>query len=282
MSNPLTVLKIFIAMLAFAANSILCRIALRGRHVDPVTFTDLRLLSGAAVLLPLLFIRQGARRTLSLKAGFFLMAYAMFFSVAYIHLDTGTGALILFGVVQLTMIAYGFVQGERLSLYRGLGLLIAAGGIVALLLPGAGAPPPGSAFLMAAAGIAWAAYTLAGKNSPDAAVSTAGNFLLAVPLSLALSPFISTGVHYDTTGIILGVLAGAGASAGAYVLWYTVLPHLDAVTASTVQLSVPCLALLGGVLFSGESPSLRMLFSATAVLSGIALVIGTSRQSKSA
>lgn len=278
MTGSFTVLKIFIAMFAFAANSVLCRIALRGEHIDPVSFTNLRLLSGAVVLLPLLFRRSIAGRIFSLKNAFFLMAYAMCFSVAYIHLDTGTGALLLFGTVQLTMIAYGIIQGEKLSLIRALGLVMASIGIAALLMPGAGTPPAGSAMLMAAAGLAWAAYTLGGKNSHDAAVSTAGNFLLAAPLALIISPLIITGMHSDATGILLAIIAGVAASAGAYVLWYSVLPHLDAVTASTVQLSVPCLALLGGVIFSGESLSLRMLLSAAAVLTGIALVMGASRQ----
>lgn len=276
------VFKIVIAMLAFAANSVICRIALRGGHIDPVTFTDLRLISGALVLLPFLIRRkEKISGLLSLKNALFLMVYATCFSVAYIHLDTGTGALLLFGVVQLTMVVHGVLAGERLSMLRTAGLVLAAGGIGALLLPGAKAPPLSSAVMMAFAGLSWAAYTLAGKNSTDGAVATAGNFLLAVPLVLILTPFISSGIHFDNQGIILATLAGAAASAGAYVLWYSILPHLDSVTASTVQLSVPCLAMLGGVLFLGESLSLRMLLSTVAVLAGIALVIGVPRRKMS-
>lgn len=275
------VIKIVTAMLAFAANSIICRVALRGGHIDPVTFTDLRLTSGALVLLPLLIRhKEKLRGSLNLKNALFLMAYAMCFSVAYIHLDTGTGALLLFGVVQLTMVVHGVLAGELLTMLRTTGLVVAAGGIGALLLPGAKAPPVSSALIMGLAGLAWAAYTLAGRNQSGGAVATAGNFLIAVPLALILTPFISSGLHSDVQGVILAVVAGAAASAGAYVLWYSLLPHLDSVTASTVQLSVPCLAMLGGVLFLGESLSLRMLLSTVAVLAGIVLVIGAPRRKR--
>lgn len=136
--------KIVIAMMAFAANSVLCRVALKGEHIDPVTFSDLRLISGAVVLLPLLLWREGKKQGVwSMKSGFFLMAYALCFSLAYIHLDTGTGALLLFGVVQLAMVAHGLFHGERLSFSRATGLGLAVAGMVALLLPGAKAPPPG-------------------------------------------------------------------------------------------------------------------------------------------
>jgi len=201
--------------------------------------------------------------------------------MAYIHLDTGVGALLLFGVVQLAMVIYGLFHGDRLSPGRAAGLLIASCGLLMLLLPGATAPMPGSALIMALAGLAWATYTLAGKKMPEATASTAGNFLIAASLALLVSPFISSGLHADGTGIVLAVMAGAVASAGAYVLWYSLLPHLDAVTASTVQLSVPCLAMLGGVLFTGESLSLKMVLSAGAVLSGIGIVIGFSRSESS-
>ena len=277
MTGKFIVLKIIITMTAFAANSVICRIALRGNHIDPVTFTDIRLLSGAVVLLPF-FLRRGAgRRSFSLTGALSLMVYAMCFALAYIHLDTGAGALLLFGVVQLAMVIWGLLHGDRLSWGRAAGLTMASGGLLMLLLPGATAPPAGSALIMALAGLAWAAYTLAGKKMPDAAVSTSGNFLGAAALALIVSPFFSSDMHADGTGIVLAIMAGAAASAGAYVLWYSLLPHLDAVTASTVQLSVPCLAMLGGVLFTGELLSLKMILSAGAVLGGIALVIGFSR-----
>lgn len=183
--------KIVIAMMAFAANSVLCRIALKGEHIDPVTFSDLRLMSGAVVLLPLLLRREGKKQGVwSLKSGFFLMAYALCFSLAYIHLDTGTGALLLFGVVQLAMVAHGLSMGK--------GCLLQSNGAWAgcsrhgcSSLTWCQSAPLGSAVLMALSGLAWAAYTLCGKRSPSAAQATAANFILAVPFALVLSPFIS-------------------------------------------------------------------------------------------
>ncbi len=266
--------KICLAMVAFAANSVLCRLALKGAHIEPVLFSTLRLLSGAVVLAPLLF-RKRARATprWKLSQAFFLAMYALFFSVAYIRLDAGAGALLLFGVVQITMVVSGLMRGERLNLTRSCGLIVAIAGIAALLLPGAVTPSLKSALLMGIAGVAWAAYSLSGKSATDPGTSTAANFLLAVPFTL-LALFVSgSDLHYDHRGIVLAILSGALASAGAYVLWYAILPKIDAVTASTVQLSVPCLATLAGVIFLGEALSLSMLLSTLAVLSGIWLVV---------
>ncbi len=268
------VLLIIVTMVAFAANSVLCRVALREGHIDPITFSNLRLLSGAVVLLPLIF-RQGWQLpdARSLKNALFLMVYVVFFSVAYIHLDAGTGALLLFGVVQLTMIVFGVMKGERVSRVQAAGMALAVAGMVILLLPGAKAPPLMSALMMAVAGLAWAAYTLSGKKTANAGLSTAWNFLLAVPLALLISPLMSHGIHVSGTGILLAILSGAVASAGAYSLWYALLPRMSSVTASTVQLSVPCLATLGGVVFLAESLTLRMLVAMLAVLAGIMMVI---------
>lgn len=267
-------LKVVLTMVAFAANSVLCRVALREGHIDPVTFSNIRLISGALVLLPLIH-RSGWRLPpgRSLKNALFLMLYVVFFSVAYIHLDAGTGALLLFGVVQLAMITFGVLKGERISVLRGFGLLLAVAGIVILLLPGTKAPELLSSLLMTVAGLAWAAYTLSGKSAANAGLATAWNFLLAVPLALLMSPFLSHGMHFNSTGVLLAVVSGALASAAAYSLWYSLLPQMQSVTASTVQLSVPCLATLGGVLFLGESLSVRMAVSIAAVLVGILLTI---------
>lgn len=240
MANCALILKISLAMLAFAANSILCRLALQGGHIDPLSFSSLRLASGALVLSPFLFYH--AKTTLSLwrpLSGFYLMVYAVLFSVAYIHLDTGAGALLLFGAVQFAMVIHGLFKGESLSVMRACGLVIALAGIAALLLPGA---------------------------------STAANFVLATPMALALSLLFMKQGHYDAAGIALSLLSGAAASAGAYVLWYTLLPSLGSITASTLQLSVPCLAMLGGVVFLDESLTVRTIFSALAVLTGIVMV----------
>lgn len=273
MAKCALILNISLAMLAFAANSILCRLALKGGHIDPFSFSSLRLASGACVLLPFLFYH--AKAPLSLwrpLSGFYLMVYAVLFSVAYIHLDTGVGALLLFGAVQFAMVIHGLFKGESLSAIRACGLVLALAGIAALLLPGAKAPPLYSALLMIVAGLAWAAYSIRGKATQAAGASTAANFVLATPMALALSVLFMKHGHYDATGIGLSLLSGAVASAGAYVLWYTLLPSLGSITASTLQLSVPCLAMLGGVVFLGESLTVRTMFSALAVLAGIVMV----------
>ncbi|SBW74089.1 DMT family transporter [Klebsiella pneumoniae] len=259
MARCALILKISLAMLAFAANSILCRLALQGGHIDPLSFSSLRLASGAFVLSPFLFYH--ARTTLSLwrpLSGFYLMAYAVLFSVAYIHLDTGAGALLLFGAVQFAMVIHGLFKGESLSAMRACGLVLALTGIAALLLSGTKAPPLYSALMMIVSGLAWA--------------STAANFILAAPMALALTLLFMKQGHSDAAGIALSLLSGAVASAGAYVLWYTLLPSLGSITASILQLSVPCLAMLGGVVFLGESLTVRTIFSALAVLTGIVMV----------
>ena len=252
--------QIILAMAAFAANSVLCRLALKGGHIDPVSFSHLRLVSGALVLLPFLFREKAAERTRwDAFNGLLLMAY--------IDLDTGTGALLLFGVVQLTMVIYGLFRGETFTTLRAGGLGLALAGMAILLLPGAKAPPLTSAVLMGLSGLAWAAYSIRGRVTVRPARSTARNFVLAAIFSL---PAI---VFTGPTGIMLAIASGAIASAGAYVLWYALLPWLESVTASTVQLSVPCLAMLGGVVFLGEPLSWRMTLSMIAVLSGIWLVM---------
>ena len=259
MANCALILKISLAMLAFAANSILCRLALQGGHIDPLSFSSLRLASGALVLSPFLFYH--AKTTLSLwrpLSGFYLMVYAVLFSVAYIHLDTGAGALLLFGAVQFAMVIHGLFKGESLSVMQACGLVIALAGIAALLLPGTKAPPLYSALMMIVSGLAWA--------------STAANFILAAPMALALTLLFMKQGHSDAAGIALSLLSGAVASAGAYVLWYTLLPSLGSITASILQLSVPCLAMLGGVVFLDESLTVRTIFSALAVLTGIVMV----------
>ena len=273
MANCALILKISLAMLAFAANSILCRLALQGGHIDPLSFSSLRLASGALVLSPFLFYH--AKTTLSLwrpLSGFYLMVYAVLFSVAYIHLDTGAGALLLFGAVQFAMVIHGLFKGESLSAMRACGLVLALTGIAALLLPGTKAPPLYSALMMIVSGLAWAAYSVRGRAGQAAGASTAANFILAAPMALALTLLFMKQGHSDAAGIALSLLSGAVASAGAYVLWYTLLPSLGSITASILQLSVPCLAMLGGVVFLGESLTVRTIFSALAVLTGIVMV----------
>lgn len=267
MARYALILKISLTMLAFAANSILCRLALQGGHIDPLSFSSLRLASGAFVLSPFLFYH--ARTTLSLwrpLSGFYLMVYAVLFSVAYIHLDTGAGALLLFGAVQFAMVTHGLFKGESLSAMWACGLFLALMGIAALLLPVTKAPPLYSALMMIVSGLAWAAYSVRGRAGQAAGTSTAANFILAAPMALALTLLFMKQDHSDAAGIALSLLSGA------YVLWYTLLPSLGSITASTLQLSVPCLAMLGGVVFLGESLTVRTIFSALAVLTGIVMV----------
>ncbi len=276
MQTKSLIFKTTLTMIAFAANSILCRLALKDGHIDPLTFSNLRLLSGAIVLSPLLF-QNGLFNTTqwNLKNSFFLMIYAVFFSVAYVHLDASLGALLLFGVVQITMILHGLFRGEPLTLIRKIGLILAIFGMVLLLLPGAETPPFLSAILMGISGFAWAVYSISGKKISHATLSTAGNFILAVPMALILSYIIGdwNALFFDTTGLVLAMISGAVASAGAYTLWYSLLPQFESITASTIQLSVPCLAMFGGIFFLGESLSLRIVFASIAVFAGILLVI---------
>lgn len=268
------ILQIIIAMTAFAANSVLCRLALKGGHIDPVSFSNIRLISGAVILLPFL-LKKGIFKNVhhNVINGFLLMIYAVFFSVAYIHLDTGTGALLLFGVVQLTMIVYGLMRGETFTVTRAAGLVLALAGMFLLLLPGASAPPLSSAVMMAVSGLAWAAYSIRGRTTAPPARTTAINFMMAIPFAMLATHLIGEPPSADSTGVGLAIASGALASAGAYVLWYMLLPKMESVTASTVQLSVPCLAMLGGVMFLGESLTWRMVASMAAVLAGIWLVM---------
>lgn len=272
--------KIILTMLAFAANSLLCRVALTGMHIDPASFSDVRIVSGALFLVILINVRErpDTRIHYNWKSALALTIYVMAMSYSYLQIDTGTGALLLFGTVQTAMVIYGWRQGEQLGWVKGSGLFLAVAGTVLLLLPGANTPEPLSALMMIASGLAWAYYTLKGKSMPDAISSTTGNFILAIPFTLILSLF-SPGERYaDAHGLFLAMLSGALASGAAYALWYTLLPKMRAMTASTVQLSVPCLATLGGVLLLNEAFDLRMLVSMSAVLIGIMMVIRSARQ----
>lgn len=266
-----------IAMLAFAANSILCRLALAQGAIDPATFTFVRIVSGV-VTLSLILAMSRPTRTVggSWRAGLALFAYAAAFSFAYITLPAGTGALILFGAVQATMIAAGLVRGERLALLQWIGLLVAVTGLVALLAPGVSAPPFAGAGLMLAAGVAWGAYSLLGRGATDPLAATAGNFLRALPAAavlLAASAF--SGLHFELTGVVLAVLSGALASGLGYSIWYAALPGLSPVQGASVQLSVPVIAAIAGTLMIGETITSRLLICAVAILGGIALVIGS-------
>jgi drug/metabolite transporter (DMT)-like permease len=267
--------KIALAMMAFAANSVLCRLALAGQHIDPMTFSLIRVGSGAVVLLGLFLYSKSSQAKVqwNLKNALFLAVYILAFSYAYLQIDAGIGALLLFGVVQLTMVLYGYWQGEQIGIYRGIGLCIALAGIIVLLLPGAHAPNWGYALIMAISGLAWAGYSIAGRSMTQPIGSTLANFTLAVPIVLLANILLAQDRYIDLQGWILAVLSGGVTSSGAYVLWYAILKHIDRVTASTVQLSVPCLAIIGGSLFVNETVTERVILSSVMVLFGILLVI---------
>lgn len=267
--------KIALAMMGFAANSVLCRLALAGQHIDPMTFSLIRVASGAVVLLGLFLYSKSSQTKVqwSLKNAFFLAVYILAFSYAYLQIDAGIGALLLFGVVQLTMVLYGYWQGEQIGMYRGIGLCIALAGISVLLLPGTHAPDWGYALIMVISGLAWAGYSIAGRNMTQPIGSTSANFTLAVPMVLLANVLLAQDRYIDVQGWILAILSGGVTSSGAYVLWYAILKHIDRMTASTVQLSVPCLAIIGGSLFVNEAVTGRVILSSFMVLFGILLVI---------
>lgn len=268
-----------LVMVAFAANSVLARLALRTTEIDAATFATVRLLSGALALGLLVTWRAQKLPALagSWTSAGALFVYAAAFSFAYVGLETGVGALLLFGAVQLTMIGYGFLRGERFSPLQLFGFAAALGGFVYLLLPGLAAPPLGAALLMTLAGAAWGMYSLRGRGADDPLAATAGNFVRSVPLALALSlllaPSFGNALRPDALGVLYAALSGALTSGLGYALWYAVLPSLRATSAATVQLSVPLLAALGGVVAVAEPLTPRLLLAAAAILGGIAAVL---------
>ena len=262
-----------LAMLAFAGNSVLCRLALKHTGIDPATFTSVRLASGALVLWLLVRVRDGrTARAGNWPSALALFAYAAAFSWAYVSLPTAAGALLLFGAVQATMIGYGLWQGERLAPRQTLGLLAACAGLIALMLPGLSAPPLGGAVLMMAAGVAWGVYSLRGKGGGDATQTTSGNFQRAALLTLILSAITLPQARLDGAGLVYAVVSGAITSGLGYAVWYTAVRGLPATSAATVQLSVPVIAALGGALFLHEPLTLRLVASSLAILGGVALV----------
>jgi drug/metabolite transporter (DMT)-like permease len=312
-------MKIFLyttfALVCFAFNSILCRLALRSDEIDAISFTSIRLLSGAVTLFfaAAVFIKRTGAQASRLPtsesdvdtidgspqnipadalnasgdacapvektkrgnwlSAFFLFAYAICFSFAYIDLTTGTGALILFGSVQATMIVVALVRGERPRIPEWLGLVIALGGLVYLVFPGLSAPPIFSSLVMMFAGIAWGFYTLRGKGSVNALADTAGNFVRTVPMILLISvPFLAK-IHLSPKGIIFAVLSGAIASGIGYSVWYAALKFHTSTRAAILQLSVPVLTAVLGVVFLSEEIAMRLILATVLILGGIALAI---------
>jgi drug/metabolite transporter (DMT)-like permease len=264
------------ALVAFAFNSILCRMALRGGEADAAGFTALRLASGAVALIVISYF-FGKGKTSSTRgnwiSAFFLFAYAICFSFAYIGLTAAAGALILFSSVQFTMIAVALSRGERPHRLEWLGLVIAVAGLVYLVFPGLSSPPLLASVLMAAAGVAWGFYTLRGKGSSDPLGDTAGNFIRSVPMIVvAAIPFFAQ-INVSTRGFVLAVLSGAIASGVGYTVWYAALKNHTATRAAVLQLSVPVIAAFGGILLLSEVLSTRLLIASALILGGIAMTI---------
>jgi len=274
-ASPATVLLTAIAMLAFAGNSILCRLALSNALIDAASFTMLRAASGACVLALILLARRQSpapHRSDWLPATM-LFAYMICFSLAYVSLSAGTGALILFGAVQITMISWAIRSGERLSPLSLLGLVLAIGGLIWLVSPGVTAPDPAGAILMSVAGVAWGIYSLLGRNRHDASASTARNFLLATPLAIVASLAMLAEAAWSWPGALLAIASGGITSGLGYVAWYAAIPKLSATHAASVQLTVPVIASLIGVLLLAESVTARLLLASIAVLGGVGIVI---------
>lgn len=280
MSRAQVLLLTSLAMIAFAGNSLLCRLALRDTAIDAASFTGIRIVSGALILWLVVRVRTSSASSRgNWPAAAALFVYAAAFSFSYVTLPAAAGALLLFGAVQATMIGYGLWTGERPGRLQTLGLAAAGGGLVALLLPGLSAPPLFGSLLMLAAGIAWGIYSLRGKGGGDATGVTAGNFLRAAAFAACMAVGMSPWASLDAAGILYAVASGALASGVGYAVWYTALRGLTSTTAASVQLSVPVIAAVGGVVFLGEPLTLRLVLCSIAILGGIALVIASKRGS---
>ncbi len=265
-----------LALVAFAGNSVLCRLALADSSIDAASFTTVRLVSGAIALLIILSATSRGTRPASYgswMSAAMLFLYAACFSFAYISLDTGIGALILFGMVQATMVAGALMAGDRPTVAEWIGWLLAIGGFVYLVSPGLTAPSPGGSALMAIAGIAWGIYSLRGRNESFALAGTTYNFVRSVPLVLIVSAFSLQDLHLTTNGVVLAILSGTITSGVGYAVWYTALQSISSMQAAMVQLSVPVLAAAGGILLLSESISLRLFVSSLLILGGIFLAI---------
>jgi len=268
------------ALIAFAANSVLCRLALGETAIDAASFTTIRLVSGALVLLVLVGATgktSTADDSGNWTSAFMLFLYAVTFSFAYISLNTGTGALILFGSVQATMIIFAVCQGERLRLWAWLGLFVGLAGLTYLVFPGLAAPSPAGAVLMAVAGISWGVYSLRGRGSASPVAVTTGNFLRSTPFVVLISLIFFQDLHITFKGAFFAALSGGLTSAIGYVIWYSALRGHSATSAALVQLLVPVLAAMGGVVFLSEALTMRLLLSSAMIIGGVALAM-TQRQ----
>jgi drug/metabolite transporter (DMT)-like permease len=270
-----TVFLTVIAMLAFAANSLLCRLALGQGLIDAATFTTVRMISGAVMLCLIVLFRRQTRSpsTATWRSAFMLFVYMASFSFAYLSLGAGIGALVLFGAVQLTMFIVALREGEHFSFMSWVGLAAAILGLIYLVSPGLTAPDPMGAVLMAIAGIAWGIYSLLGRGAADPLEATARNFVYAVPFAVIVSLIWLNEFSGSPLGLALAVASGAITSGCGYVIWYAALAGLTSTRAATVQLTVPVIAAFGGVVILSEHITLRLLIASAATLGGVAIVV---------
>lgn len=274
-----TALLTSVAMLAFAANSVLARLALSSSAIDPLAFAGIRLVSGAVMLAMIVYFRPGPKSYPVLsnmgnwRSAAALLLYAVTFSVAYVMVGAGPGALILFASVQIGMLAWAITKGDRPGLMEWIGMGVAFLALIFLVLPGLTAPPPAGAALMVVAGLSWAAYSLIGRGSISPLADTAGNFIRCAPVGVIL---ILIGLAYmqpNAYGVTYAVASGAVASGLGYIIWYGVLPHLIRSTAAVVQLTVPAIAAAGGAVVIGEPLSGRLLIAMTGIVGGVCLAL---------
>jgi drug/metabolite transporter (DMT)-like permease len=281
-SSTQTVLLTTFAMIAFASNSLLNRLALGKHTIDAVSYTTIRLISGAIMLALIRSTQKQSGQPLlggSWLSALFLFLYALTFSFAYLSLSAGTGALILFGSVQLTMIIIALRNGERPPVLEWVGLALALGGLIYLVLPGLSAPSPLGSILMLMAGIAWGFYSVRGRGSQNPLADSTGNFVYAFPMILLIRLISVNNIQLSSTGTLLAALSGALASGVGYVIWYSALRGLTTTRAAIIQLSVPVLAAWGGVLLLSEHISVRLLFAGILILGGIGLTVLTRNKS---
>jgi drug/metabolite transporter (DMT)-like permease len=272
--RPNTIALTTAAMLAFAANSVLCRLALGAGLIDAASFATVRTVSGAVMLGIVLMLRSGKVRVKpDWRSVVMLYLYMVFFAFAYLSLSAGTGALVLFGAVQLTMFVVALRSGEHFSPVSWAGLVLAIAGLVYLVSPGVTAPDPLGAGLMVVAGVAWGFYSLVGRFAGDPIEATAWNFIFAVPLVIVTSLVFVGDFQVSPGGAAYAVASGAIASGIGYVIWYAALRGLTATSAATVQLSVPVIAAIGGVILMSEDVTLRLVLASVATLGGVALVL---------
>ncbi|MEJ5964240.1 DMT family transporter [Pedobacter immunditicola] len=276
-----TLISIILSLIAFAGNSIVCRMALKSNMIDPASFVIVRLGSASLMLILLQALFKSPKGIGgNWISAMFLLLYAIPFTFSYVNLSAATGALISFSAVQLTMILMGIRNGEVINRIQVAGLIIAMSGLIVLLLPGATAPSIFDALLMTTAGIAWGFYSLRGKVSANPLYDTAGNFIRALAIGLVVCiPFLKK-VHMSAEGLLLATISGAITSALGYVLWYQALKHIKATQASIIQLSVPVITSLFGVLLLGEILNVRIVTASTVILIGIALVIFRPKKNK--